>query len=264
MMALATFLTGTMQNTLVHMTFLAIQLQMHTIQQEVLVVLGSILPAALVVTLGTKRTIRALMHILVTSLTIPLRQFREEILALEILRWCAESFVRILVTFCTLHLTVLALQLEICFLMIEFLQLGELLCRVADSARFAMELRMKHVLVFIYMTLFAEPAVRPFEHEFRAFARRLGRDRKVAGLMAFAALLANFFVPAGEFKTCLIVIKLRQFGKTTGSVTACTGFFLHFAAELLLVHGLMAVGTVLFVFVLVKVKLMSRFGRLGW
>ncbi len=77
MMTLATFLTGAMQNTLVHMTFLAIQLQMHTIQQEVLVVLGSILPAAFIVTLGAKRTIRALMHILVTSLTIPLRQFRE-------------------------------------------------------------------------------------------------------------------------------------------------------------------------------------------
>ncbi len=158
----------------------------------------------------------------------------------------------------------LALQLEVGFLVIKFLQLGKLLRRVTHAARFAMELRMEHVLVFIYVTLFAEPAVRPFEHEFCAFARRLGRYRKVAGLVAFAALLANFLVPAGEFKTCLIMIKLRQFGKTTGSVTACTGLFLHFAVELLLVNGLMAVGTVFFVFALVKVKLMSRFGWLGW
>jgi hypothetical protein len=123
---------------------------------------------------------------------------------------------------------------------------------------------MEHVLVFVYVTFFAEPAVRPFEHEFSAFTRRLGRQREVAGLVAFAALLANFLVPTGEFETCDIVIKLRQFGKTTGSVTACTGFFLELAVELLLVNGLMAVGAVFFVPAFIKVELMSRLGWLGW
>lgn len=246
------------------MTFLAIELQMHASEQEVLMILGCILPAAFVMTLRTERTIRTLVHILMTSLAVPLGQFREQILALEILRWCPELLIGILVAFRALHLTMLALQFKVGFLVIEFLQLRELFGRVTHAAGFAVELRVEHILVFIYMAFFAEPAVRPFEHEFCAFARRLGRQREVAGLMAFVALLANFLVPAGEFKTCLIVIKLRQFGKTTGSVTACTGFFLHFAVELLLVYGLMAVGTVFFILALVKVKLVSRLGWLGW
>lgn len=246
------------------MTLLAIQLQMHAVEQEVLMILRGILPTTFVVTLRAERTVRAFMHILMTSLTVPLRQFWEQILAFEILRRCTVLFIRIPVTFGTLHLPVLALQFKVGFLVIEFLQLAKLLGRMTHTAGLAMELRMEHILVFIYMTFFAEPAVRPFEHEFCTFARRLGRDREIAGLVAFVALFANFLVPTGEFKTCLIVIKLRQFGKTTGSVTACTGFFLGFAAELLLVNGLMAVGAVFFIFAFVKVKLMSRLGWLGW
>jgi hypothetical protein len=57
MMALAAFLTGTLQDPLIHMTGLAIKLQMNTCQQEVLVILRGILPAAFVMALRTERTI---------------------------------------------------------------------------------------------------------------------------------------------------------------------------------------------------------------
>lgn len=204
------------------------------------------------------------MNILVTGLTITFRNFGEEIFPFEILRRRLEPFVGIPVTFRAFHLLMLALEFKVGFLVIEFLQLRKFLGRMADGAGLVMELRVEHILMFIYVAFLAEPAVRPFEHEFSAFTRRLGRQRKVAGLVAFAALLANFLVPAGEFKTCDTVIKLRQFGKTTGSVTACTGFFLELAVELLLVNGLMAVGAVFFVSAFIKVELMSRLGWLGW
>lgn len=246
------------------MTGLAIKLQMDTGQQEVLVILGGILPAAFVMALRTERTIRSLVNILVTALAVALRNFGEEIFPFEILRRRTEFLVRIFVTFRALHLLMLALQFEVGFIVIKFLQLRKPLGRMTDAAGLLIELPVEHVLVFIYMAFFAEPAVRPFEHEFPAFTRRLGRQRKIAGLVAFAALLANFLVPAGELKTCDTVIKLRQFGKTTGSVTACTGFFLGLAAELLLVNALMAVDTVFFIFAFIKVKLVSCLGWLSW
>lgn len=246
------------------MTGLAIELQMHAGQEEVLVILRGILPAAFVMALRTERTIGSLVNILVTGLAVTLWNFGEEIFPFEILWRRPEFLIRILVTFRTLHLLMLALQFEVGFLVIEFLQLRKLLSRMADAAGLVIELRMEHVFVFIYVAFLAEPAVRPFEHEFPAFTRRLGRQRKVAGLVAFAALLANVLVPTGKFETCDTVIKLRQFGKTTGSVTGRTGLFLEFAVELFLVNGLMAVDTVFFVFALIEVELMSRLGWLGW
>jgi hypothetical protein len=244
------------------MAFLAIQLEVHASQQEVLVIFRSVFPATFIVTLRTERTVGPSMRILVASLAIALLVFREQILPFEVPRRRLELFIGILMAFHALHLAMLALQFEVRFLMIKRFQPRELLGRMTHAARLVMELRMEHILMFIYVAFLAEPAVRPFEHEFCAFTRRLGRQREITGLVALAALTTDFRMPTGELESCNIVIKLRQFGKTTGSVTARTGFFLEFTVELLFVNGLVAVGTVFFILVFIKVEFVSRFGRL--
>lgn len=261
MMALAALLARALENPLVHMAFLAIQLQMHTSQQKILMILGGVLPTAFIMALGTQRTIRPFMNILMTSLAVPLGNFREQILPFKVLRRRAELLIRILMAFRALHLLVLALQLKIRFLVVKFLELRKLVGRMAHSAGLVIELGMEHILVFVYVAFLAEPAVRPFEHEFAPFTRRLGRQRDIAGLVAFAALLANLRVPTGEFKSRDIMIKLRQLGKTSGIVTGCAGLFLEFAVELVLVNGRVTVGAIFFILAFIKVKFVSR---LGW
>ncbi len=258
MMTCAALLTGAAQDTFVDVTFSTIQLQVNSDEQEVFMILRSILPATFVVTLGAEGTISTLVHIFMASLAIPLFDFREKILAFKVMRVFLETFIGIFMTFGTLHLLMLTLQFELSFLMIEFFQSGEFFRRMADTARLIVKFGVKHILVFVQVTFFTESTIGAFEHKLSTATRWFGGQSHIAGFVAFSTFLADLRMLSCQLKPSDIVLKFCQLGKTIGRVTGAAGLFGEFGMELLLVHCVVTVCTVFFIFVFIKVEKMSR------
>lgn len=164
-----------MQDPIIDVTLFAVQLKMHTFQEEIAMEVTRAAPAAFIMTFRTERSIRSVMHIPVTGLTIFGFKFWKIVVTLSIIGLLFKASRGRLMTLSTFNLLMLALQLVVRFAMIEFLALLKRIRDVTGGAGLSGKFFIEHVLMFIDMTFFTEASIDSFECIHAPFPGRFHR-----------------------------------------------------------------------------------------